>query len=387
MESSFFTDESRFNLKFVEGRLCVWRRDGERIDPANVIQHDRFGGSSVMVWGGISHRGKTDLVTVHRNLNAMRYCNETVQPALLPFLCQGHAIIFQLDNAWCHVARHRMHFLQANNVNVLDWPARSPDISPIKHLLDHLGRRVRERNDVNNIGDLERVLHEEWIHIPMAVIRRLISSMRRRFGIESFIDFSDTLSYYFQCLADIEAFIDFSDTSSYHFQCLADIEAFIDFSDTLSYYFQCLADIEAFIDFSDTLSYYFQCLADIEAFIDFTDTLSYYFQCLADIEAFIDFNDTLSYYFQCLADIEAFINFNVTLSYYFQCLADIEAFIDFSDTLSCYFQCLADIEAFIDFSEDQDIEEEVINTGIQTLQNLSWKLPCLKKTPHLYLFI
>ena len=32
--------------------------------------------------------------------------------------------------------------------------------------------------------------------------------------------------------------------------------------------------------------------------------------------------------------------------------------------MSYYFQCLADIEAFIDFSEDQDIEEEVINTGI-----------------------
>ena len=177
-----FTDESRFNLKFADGILRVWRRDGERMDPANVIQHDRFGGGSVMVWGGISHRAKTDLVTVHGNLNAMRYCNEIVQPALLPFLRQGHATIFQQDNARCHVARHTMNFLQTNNVNVLVWPARSPDISPIEHLWDHLGRRVRERNDVNNVRDLERVLHEEWTRIPMAVVRRLISSMRRRCG-------------------------------------------------------------------------------------------------------------------------------------------------------------------------------------------------------------
>ena len=133
-----FTDESRFNLKFADGRLRVWRRDGERMDPANVIQQDRF----------------------HGNLNDMRYCNEIVQPALLPFLRQGHATIFQQDNARCHVARHKMNFLQTNNVNVLDWPARSPDISPIEHLWDHLGRRVKERNDVNKVRDLERVLHE-----------------------------------------------------------------------------------------------------------------------------------------------------------------------------------------------------------------------------------
>lgn len=177
-----FTDESRFNLMFADGRVRVWRRTGERMDPANVIQHDRFGGGSVMVWAGISNRAKTDMVTVNGNLNAVRYCNEIIRPVILPFLRQGHASVFQQDNARPHVARHTLNFLQANNVNVLDWPARSPDISPIEHLWDHLGRKVRERNDVNNARDLARALHEEWTRIPIAVVRRLISSMRRRCG-------------------------------------------------------------------------------------------------------------------------------------------------------------------------------------------------------------
>ena len=106
-----FTDESRFNLEFAARRLRVWRRNGERMDPANVIQQQRN------VLGGISHRAKTDLVTVHGNLNAMRYCNGIVQPALLPFLRQGHATIFQQD-ARCHVAPHTMNFMQANSENV-----------------------------------------------------------------------------------------------------------------------------------------------------------------------------------------------------------------------------------------------------------------------------
>ena len=174
----------RISLQFeVCGRkIACLGRDGERLDPANVIQHDRFGGGSVMVWGGISHRAKTDLVTVHGNLNAMRCCNEIVQPALLRyFLRQGHATIFQQDNGRGHVARHTMNFLQANDVNVLDWPARSPDISPIEHLWDHLGRRVREMTR-NNVRDLERVLLEEWTRIPKAVVHRFTSSMRRRCG-------------------------------------------------------------------------------------------------------------------------------------------------------------------------------------------------------------
>ena len=64
------------------------------MDPANSIEHDHFGGGSIMVWRGISRHAKTDLVTIQRNLNAVRYCNEIVQPQLLPFLLHGHASIF-----------------------------------------------------------------------------------------------------------------------------------------------------------------------------------------------------------------------------------------------------------------------------------------------------
>lgn len=80
-----FTDESRFNLNFADRSILVWRRDGERMDPANVIQNDRFEGGSIMVWGGISNCPKTVLVTFQGNLNAARYCNEIVRSVLLPF--------------------------------------------------------------------------------------------------------------------------------------------------------------------------------------------------------------------------------------------------------------------------------------------------------------
>ena len=43
-----------------------------------------------------------------------------------------------------------------------------------------LERKIRERNDVINVRDLERALHEEWRRIPLQVVRKLIHSMRRR---------------------------------------------------------------------------------------------------------------------------------------------------------------------------------------------------------------
>jgi transposase len=35
-------------------------------------------------------------------------------------------------------------FLQQNNVNVMNWPALSPDLNPIEHLWDEIQRQLNE---------------------------------------------------------------------------------------------------------------------------------------------------------------------------------------------------------------------------------------------------
>ena len=47
---------------------------------------DRFGGGSVMVWGGIMCRRKTNLIVVQGNLSAQGYTNQILQPEAVPFL-------------------------------------------------------------------------------------------------------------------------------------------------------------------------------------------------------------------------------------------------------------------------------------------------------------
>ena len=73
-----------------------------------------------------------------------------------------------------------MNVFNTNIIQLLDWPARSPDLSPIEHMWDILGRRVRERANVRNLRDLEQALHAEWLNIPMRDVNKLVLSMRRR---------------------------------------------------------------------------------------------------------------------------------------------------------------------------------------------------------------
>ena len=109
-----------------------------------------------------------------------RYINEVLQPVVLPFV-QQHHVVLQDDNARPHRARIVQQFLQQNNVDHLDWPARSPDLSPIEHVWDILGQRVRQRVPrPRTLQALGAALQEEWRRIPQLQIARLIRSMRRR---------------------------------------------------------------------------------------------------------------------------------------------------------------------------------------------------------------
>ena len=181
--SVMFSDESRFCLKNNDARIRVWRRRGERFADCCVDRVTPFGGGSVMVWGGgISITGKTPLIIVDGNMNAIKYRDEILTPVVFPYLrTLGAGAIMQDDNARPHRARIITDHLQAHRVDHMEWPACSPDLNPIEHLWDQLGRTVRRQmTPVSTLLDLRRILLEEWNAIPQIRIQRLVSSMRRR---------------------------------------------------------------------------------------------------------------------------------------------------------------------------------------------------------------
>ncbi|GFT56974.1 transposable element Tc1 transposase [Trichonephila clavipes] len=142
-----FTDERRFSLSNDSHRILIWRERGSRNHPSNIIERDRYGGRGVLVWGGDMLGSRTDLhIFDAGSVNGTRYCNEILLPYVRLFRgSMGMQFLFMDDNAPCHHRVAAEQLLESEDIERMDWPARSPDLNPIEHVWDFLGRRLAAR--------------------------------------------------------------------------------------------------------------------------------------------------------------------------------------------------------------------------------------------------
>ncbi len=180
-----FMNESWFSLYRADGRQrdyilynwvceeyknlepCVWHRVGERFADVHIVDWVAHGGSEVMVWAGICYGQRT---RVHFECTEIPWWDP-----------EAHCCVIHPRPSRPHVARICTHFLEAENIPVLAWPAYSPDMSPIEHVWDALDRCIRQRVPVPaNIQKLRTAIEEEWANFPQATINNLNNSKGRR---------------------------------------------------------------------------------------------------------------------------------------------------------------------------------------------------------------
>ncbi|GFW48550.1 transposable element Tcb2 transposase [Trichonephila clavipes] len=152
-----FSDESRFNLSSDDNRVRVWRPRGERLNPVFASQRHTAPTAGVMVWGAIAYNTLSPLVLIRDTMTAQRHVHDILQPHVLPLMQRHPGTIFQQDNARPYTERpvQDCH----HTVTTLPWPARSSDLSPIKHIWDHFARRVVHPT---SLSELESRLQQIW---------------------------------------------------------------------------------------------------------------------------------------------------------------------------------------------------------------------------------
>ncbi|GFT62853.1 transposable element Tcb1 transposase [Trichonephila clavipes] len=113
------------------------------------------------------------------SVNGTRYCNEILLPYVRLF--RGAMGMRFLFNAPCHRTVAAEQLLEGEDIERMDWPARSPDLNPIEHVWDFLGRRLAARTlPPVTILELRLALQDEWAAMPQQLIDTLILSMGRR---------------------------------------------------------------------------------------------------------------------------------------------------------------------------------------------------------------
>ena len=180
-----WSDESRFQMHHADGRVRVWRKQHESMDPKCIATTLQAGGGNVIVWGMFSWHSLGPLIRVHGRQNKTSYLNivaDQVHPVMLMIYPNGNGY-FQQDNATCHTADIVKDWFAEHDrdFTLLPWPPQSPDLNPIEHLWDEVERVIRHLDPPpSNLTLLNSALLQAWSQIPQKTYQHLVESMPRR---------------------------------------------------------------------------------------------------------------------------------------------------------------------------------------------------------------
>ena len=96
-----------------------------------------------MVWGCFSAAGAPNLATIEGTMDSTGYCT-ILKKVLLPFAEDKHpnGWRFQQGNASVHRSDYTRRFFSDMDIEVLEWPSRSPNFNSIENLWGYLVGKV-----------------------------------------------------------------------------------------------------------------------------------------------------------------------------------------------------------------------------------------------------
>lgn len=188
-----FTDESPFKVFYIPNSKndTVWGSQEDNVPRADQMKFS----PSVMVWGGMTGHGLTDLhffppgTRINSDYYIDNILDRLVKPAFNDSVVQKRLFsapntgLFQQDGARCHTSVKTIRWLVENvpsYIHPKDWPPNSPDLSPIENIWSILSTSVYKDPEPKTLVQLKRRLRQAWKAVTPDTLNNLINSMPRR---------------------------------------------------------------------------------------------------------------------------------------------------------------------------------------------------------------
>ena len=138
-----------------------------------------------MFWGCMTWRGLGYGCQIYdgtmKSGDYISILDTTLRETLEYYGYQQGDFVFQHDNDRKHTARCTKAYLRGKGIEVLPWPARSPDLNPIEQVWDYLKIQIgRREKQPTIIHELWKIVLEEWERIPLDYLQKLYESMPKR---------------------------------------------------------------------------------------------------------------------------------------------------------------------------------------------------------------
>lgn len=169
-----FSDEKCFGLDGPVSKAYAWSSK----DKCHKLITRHSKGGHIMVWGGIKFNSKTDLCIVDGTLRSPDYKTILEQHVVENLSMSEY---FQQDNSPVHSAKIIKEFLIEKNINILSWPAISPDMNIIENVWAIMCHTVYcNKKQYNDKESLQNAIIQSWNMIDQDYIQSLFNSIPSR---------------------------------------------------------------------------------------------------------------------------------------------------------------------------------------------------------------